>query len=238
VASSIRTWAEQACRVSFSEVLLLRCDTASIAEHVGSNPRLASMLGEKLGDTHYIVQKQSLPELRKQLQRSGYPPRMRVEGAAEPKKASAIPSMVEGCLSEEVLQQPYLAAFALETKSFVYEEGSLRPYALIEEPYSPGDIYKGLAREVPAAWVNRLAAYHGSTKRDIMEKAIDWKIPVRLVYDGREIEFLPERLKGDAGSWEVEGMIRIPETGSPKKLSMTPDMYGEMRLVFPAMDRK
>ncbi|MDG0793374.1 helicase-associated domain-containing protein [Cohnella ginsengisoli] len=77
-------------------------------------------------------------------------------------------------------------------------------------------LYPG-ADGVPPGWLRQPAAYHASTRKEIVERAIGWRAGLRLSKDGAWIDFVPERVVPDEhGGWRVRGRPFVREAGSGK----------------------
>jgi len=72
---SIREWDESAGRMGFREALLLVCDDARIADRAASEPPVAGLLGERIGERHFLVDPRHAAELRRRLAKAGIPAR-------------------------------------------------------------------------------------------------------------------------------------------------------------------
>ena len=77
---SIRDWEESAGRIGFREALLLVCDDKRIADRAAAEPSVADLLGERIGDRHFLVDRRHAAELRRRLAKAGIPAR---EGRSE-----------------------------------------------------------------------------------------------------------------------------------------------------------
>ncbi|GGG89482.1 helicase-associated domain-containing protein [Paenibacillus radicis (ex Gao et al. 2016)] len=87
---------------------------------------------------------------------------------------------------------------------------------------------------VPVSWVKQFRAYHHSTKREMLERALSWHSPVQLKIEGDLLAFVPDKLEQDASGWTVSGLLR--EEQLQRQVTLTPDMWEEMKLVLPGMD--
>ncbi|MFD2333031.1 helicase-associated domain-containing protein [Cohnella sp. GCM10020058] len=75
-------------------------------------------------------------------------------------------------------------------------------------------LYPG-AEGVPAGWLRQPAAYHASTRKELVERAIGWRTGLRLSKADAWIDFAPERVVlCEQGSWRVWGRPFVREAGS------------------------
>lgn len=229
----LEAWAAGACRTSLAEAALLCCDSAAIADRAAAEPKVAPLLGERLGERHFLVERSDLKELQKQLERAGLAPGRRGEGRAphpgsfdgadrrEADNAGAVASVGPGEASD---------APSADGAGLVYPSFPMHLYALDTAPAEPDQLLPGLS-DVPAAWVKQLREYHATTRREIITKAIELGIAVRLVREGRTLDFVPDRLQEGAGVWSVSGKLRS-ERGA-ESVRLTPDMWSGMQLCVP-----
>ncbi|MCQ6560368.1 helicase-associated domain-containing protein [Paenibacillus mendelii] len=93
-------------------------------------------------------------------------------------------------------------------------------------------LFQGLD-EVPLVWRSQMRAYHKSTRRELMERALNWRVPVNLSVMGTIIPFVPDELVDGMGDWAVSGRLLKNCGAEPVKLK--PDMWDEMMLVIPKL---
>ncbi|MFC3798054.1 helicase-associated domain-containing protein [Cohnella sp. GCM10012308] len=75
-------------------------------------------------------------------------------------------------------------------------------------------LYPG-AEGVPVGWLRQPAAYHASTRKELVERAIGWRAGLRLSKDNAWIDFAPERVVPcEEGGWRVWGRPFVREAGS------------------------
>jgi hypothetical protein len=233
-AVSIRGWAGQACRVSFAETVLLVCETKEMADRIAAVPQVAPLLGNRLGDKHFAIDGHKQTDLRKQLERAGFPPRKQTTRLLDP-GMPAVPSVPKMDIASLDNSQISLFPKVETTKAILYAEGSPRHYELLSEPVLAQDLHR-LAKDIPAAWTAGPGRYHASTKREILERAISLQIPVLLATGSRKTELLPERLNGGAVRWTVEGRVRSGADAG--KVTLSPEMWEDTMLCLPDPFRK
>ncbi len=229
VTTMLEAWTANVCRFSFTEAVLLRCDGEEMARVIDSIPELAPLLLGKLGPADYIVRRSGQEEIRRRLKLAGYPPR-------------------KGTVTEEAgpLSYPVVHVHSgmarVETEgthgqwsdcaAFLYSPNALCGYewCLYREREQPPVSQATL--EAPKLWTNQLRAYHHSTRKELLEQALEWETPVELRMENGLHAFVPEQLVADeSGSWAVVGLLR--EAGKPRQVRLTPGMWDEMRLVIP-----
>ncbi|WP_144353468.1 hypothetical protein [Paenibacillus darwinianus] len=77
----------------------------------------------------------------------------------------------------------------------------------------------------------QLREYHATTRREMITKAIEIGIAVRLVREGQTLDFVPDRLEEGRDIWTVSGKLRS-ENGA-EAVRLTPDMWSGMQLCIP-----
>jgi hypothetical protein len=82
-------------------------------------------------------------------------------------------------------------------------------------------------------WTKQLRTYHHSTRRELIEQALEWQTPVQLRIERELRSFVPEKLEQQESGWAVVGLLRDEPDRQPIRL--TPDMWEEMRLVIPGL---
>jgi len=219
LVNAVRHWSAGACRTSIEDVVLLRCEAKEIADAIAERPELRALLGERLGDRAFIVRADEAARLRKGLERAGFPPLRQSEvSSASGKRRQAV-------RQSEALAPP----------SFIYNEHAVDRFELLApasfEPDGPA--IEPLPADWPASWTGQLRSYHQSTRKQIIESALERGMPVQLIAGGQSVELLPQRLETAAEPWRVSGYIRKAAAFEPVCLS--PDMWEEMRIVIPRL---
>jgi hypothetical protein len=231
VEAMLEAWTARACRFSFMDALLLRCDSVEMACIIDSNPELAALVMAKLGPTDYIVRKSELSKLRLQLKQTGYPPRKEI--ASEERGQSHYPLFHTGqCLPG--CGFPHADDASAACGPFIYSPYSLHHLELAArtEPTGAADLTS--AQGIPALWSNQLRAYHHSTRRELLEQALGLETTVELSIKRELHAFVPEKLVQDGQDWSIIGLLR--DEKESRLVKLTPDMWDEMRLVLPARD--
>lgn len=231
VDALLEVWTSSACRTAFAEVALLRCDNEQMAAFVENNPAIAHMLLQKLGSLDFIVDKSKISEIRGLLQKAGYPPRKAVKSSAA-NEDRQYPFIDFSAGKNEPFSPPISAGNDKPSAtSYIYEPFPLHHFELTE--YEARNKVQPLSQmeRVPSMWTKQLRAYHHSTRKELIEQALQWQTPVQLRMEQELRSFVPERLEHQDGGWAVVGLLRdVPER---QLIRLTPDMWDEMRLVIP-----
>ncbi|MCR2804900.1 helicase-associated domain-containing protein [Paenibacillus soyae] len=232
VRALLREWTGKACRFSFEEVTLLRCDSDEMAGHAKSLAELAPRLIEQIGERDFIVESSSVSEIRRLLQKSGYPPRKGIGGVKA--AAASYPSFLsahERAGAEEVRAEQ--DAISNERASWLLEPIVLRHYQLVQNAQDDPEVVllPGIER-VPAAWWREMRSYHASTRKEFMQQAVSLETAVQLRLNGEIRSFVPEQVEQRGQEWAVTG--RMIAGDRPERSRLTPDMWEEMKLVLPS----
>jgi hypothetical protein len=233
VKAAIAQWGEQQSQLRVEPVTVLRFRDEAAAEAICRNERIAPLLEEALGPTAWIVRADKAAELRALLERSGYSPGGRKHGAAEDEPS--FPSLDEAARQPE--PEPKQAGGpgdaptdgAVPTKGLIYSKAAVqyydreRNFPLIE------DVYPGL-QEVPPMWLKDCRTYHVSTRKQMVQKALDWKACLRLRKAGADTLLIPLRLDGIRDDWAVTGFEQTNE------VRLQPDQWEEMQLILPGIN--
>ncbi|PWW06198.1 XPB/Ssl2-like helicase family protein [Paenibacillus cellulosilyticus] len=224
---SILHWVSRAGRTMIEQVMLLRCDTKEIADAAASREALSSLLQERLGDRTFIIRQSDEVQVRRELERAGWPP-MRQEPTVEPEETART-----GTVNKRKPASRRTSSGVTVPAAFIYDEHALHMYELlaVNEQLMKLEQAGAAPAEWPAAWTGQLRQYHFSTRKQMIEQALAWGAPLELRTGGRLVELVPERLDDSHDSWSVAGYLRSEEAYEPVRL--LPDMWDEMRLIIP-----
>lgn len=226
----LEVWTSRACRTEFTEVVLLRCDNEQMAAFVKNDLSIAPMLLQQLGQTDFIVDKSQLNEIRSFLQKAGYPPRKGVQTAGSAAERR-FPFVAWDVRKDEKSENLAERTSFHQAAPFIYEAYPLHHFELTD--HAAKETYQVLPQweRVPAMWTKQLRTYHHSTRRELIEQALEWQTPVQLRIERELRSFVPEKLEQQESGWAVVGLLRDEPERQPIRL--TPDMWEEMRLVIP-----
>ncbi|CAM4286137.1 hypothetical protein FHS16_002286 [Paenibacillus endophyticus] len=234
VEALLETWSSRAGRTGFAEVLLLRCEDEQVAEHLSNDRQLAPFLKQKLGLKDFIVEQSQLSELRRLLQKAGYPARKAlISEKGQDAGLQAYPAFTED------LEHDPEGGYSLaeerydEATLFIYEPYPLHHFELNAHLEKESLHAWSQLDRVPAMWTKQLRAYHHSTRRELIEQALQWQTPIQLRMDRGLCAFVPEKLEQQGNEWAVIGLLRDEPRESVR---LTPDMWEEMRLLIPGQE--
>ncbi len=202
IERALEEWLQLAGQVVLRRELLLRCASQETADRIGAHPKLAPLLGERLGSC-YAVEENLEESLRELLTKEGF--------------GSNVRGLEDWCNKETMTLLPPTRSLP----EYRYE----RELPEIEELYPELSV-------IPGIWWGGLKAYHRSTRRTIMQQAIDWGTPVELRLNGDLLRFVPKRITDDDSGWVVTGRTRAGEGVLHAR------DWEEMQLILPGINDK
>ncbi|MDR6880297.1 helicase-associated domain-containing protein [Bacillus sp. 3255] len=211
VILTLRQWGEQAGKVRMEDVTLLRCRSADIADALLRNEKCRPFLGERIGAAEFIVPKDRLAQLSKHLEHMGYHPNGSRRNKEEESSAAAGP------------------ALALQTPGICYTRDTLQLYELETELPERSDVYPDMG-SIPGAWLHDFRAYHGSTRKEMIRKAIEWKSCLQLNKEGESRLIIPRGLREERSGWVLDGLEDYQE------ISLSGEDWQEMKLILPGIN--
>ncbi|RKP55357.1 hypothetical protein D7Z26_09175 [Cohnella endophytica] len=225
VADSLADWFAPLGKIKFAEAMLLRTEDATVADAIMRDPDIADMLLEKIGDRDFIVLSESYSVLSAKLRQIGYPPPDRIQVISSP-------------ASDKNENHPE------ETKSdsgWVYAPDAVGVYEA--DPVWPDaeSLFPGLS-EIPAAWIMKPRAYHATTRKKMIQRAIEWEALVRLEVDGSARTFVPNGLREDGDRWTVSGRWQSDDCEIGTRLDkseqafVNAEQFTDMMIVLPSLD--
>ncbi|GFN32006.1 helicase-associated domain-containing protein [Paenibacillus xylaniclasticus] len=229
---AIKHWAAGACRTSIDEVTLLRCDSKEIADAIAVRSELQEWLVERLGDHTFLVRSEGASRLCKELERAGWPPLQHGRGSwYKSEENTAAESVISG--KKRIAAQRFQPGQL--PSSFIYNEQALDRLELLPPVMDSEDVAgDNIPSGWPAAWTRQLRSYHPSIRKQMIEEALAWGVPVQLITGGQSIELIPQRLNEGTKSWQVSGYIRRENANAIEPVCLTPEMWEEMRIVIPS----
>ncbi|MDR6551502.1 helicase-associated domain-containing protein [Paenibacillus qinlingensis] len=209
VIITLEQWEEQKDKLYMQEVTLLRCQSVEVAEALIRNEKCRMLLGERIGDSHFIISREHVKDVTKCLEAMGFHPNQIANMSVE--KDDVFPSLSQPaaglCYSRDTIQ--------------LYE---IDPYLPQPEEHYP-DI-----QQIPASWIKELRDYHASTRKDMIRKAIEWKSVLQLRKEGRDCFIIPRMLREDRTGWILEGWEEYQE------IAWASEDWNEMKLILPGIN--
>lgn len=206
VKETLRQWGARYTSVMLEPVTLLRCRDRETAALVEGHLRSKSCLGEKVGDTSFLILSGQAQALILELERLGLHPGKGFDGTEDnPGYPSALSIPVREC---EHASFPGSGETAAESAPDTADAGLLVPYVtdpVYAPAHLPSEPDRGEWRSVPSMWWKECRPYHASTQKEMIRKAIEWKTGLRLKDGREEWELVPMELRDTGETWSVEG---------------------------------
>ncbi|GAA5344201.1 helicase-associated domain-containing protein [Planifilum fimeticola] len=178
VTVGIREWCRRVGRISLRHALLVEGDDEELIDELERIPELGELIAERVGRRVLIADANREEELRDRLKKLGFPPRQEVK----PRKP--------GTDTEE------------------RGEGDAEPEGFTVENRYP-DLTEAVpgARNLPRMWTSAIRSYHPATVQDMVRKAIQLRLELRVKEkDGTVRQLIPRQLENREGSWTMEGV--------------------------------
>lgn len=229
VEAALSQWGREVGRTSFAELTVLQCQSAEEGDEIEAHPKLTSWI-YRLGPLHFAVEPEHVSEIRKILTVAGLPPKRQLGGfeqtAGKVQSVAALHN--DGKLAVGRYFEGNFDHFRFS--GLVYSGRNERYYDPDSEIPDRQSLFPGLAK-IPVMWTRDWRSYHGTTAKQIMEHALDWKVRVELGIKGGKAEFIPQRLLRNP--WRIFGMMYFPDSAEPGQIELVEGDWQEMRLVIP-----
>ncbi|NBI30672.1 helicase-associated domain-containing protein [Chengkuizengella marina] len=225
VKKSVEDWSEQVGKIVFQEVLLLRCADEKTFHQLNDNPLFQPYIITKLGEKDFIIQKNLLKELINKLEKNGYTPLFSsLKQGSEDEKVQ-FPSF------NKTVNGSYILENAKEANGLVNSNKTMLYYEMEHKFPNIKDVYP-ILEEIPPIWLKQYRSYHPSTEKEIIQKAIDNHVYLKLRKNKVERMVLPQKIE------EKEGDLLIHAFEKNKDITLFSHDWEEMRLIFPGINDK
>ncbi|MEX2416588.1 MAG: helicase-associated domain-containing protein [Paenibacillaceae bacterium] len=206
---SIMEWDKQYRGVRLETVVILRCETTAIAEELMTISEIAKILNEqsRLSPKIFLIPEEDIDFIHEMMHTYGY--RTDKKGAESRTNKRAAHEL-----------EPSSGIFHSRIRYDMYTQDEQFPE--IES------LYPGLA-DVPSGWMNTYLAYHMSTRKQLLQQAIDWQCYVQAAYEGEDIIIAPVSITLEGSTPQVAGIYR------GKNIQTALDKLEAMRLIVPGI---
>ncbi|MFH5183023.1 helicase-associated domain-containing protein [Paenibacillus sp. TAB 01] len=204
VKLTLEQWAKPFGKVGLAQVMLLRCEDETVAEAIRRLPGNGEWLGEPLGDRAWIISPDQVKRVTEVLTKAGWMPGKvaRLDGTAG--------RPAEGSGAEERWLKPDLNSPALPSvepgspwpvsgQGFIYARHGIGYFDMEQRLPDIRDFYPDL-NGIPASWTKDYRAYHVSTRREMVEKALEWRAALQVRCNGRDHYIAPRKLQETRGT--------------------------------------
>lgn len=230
VKRSVEQWVDDYGKVFVSEILLLRCKDQSTAQQIKNHPQCASYIRTFIGEKEFLVESRNQQALLEQLEQAGFTPRKQLEGVGQ--------AMQYPMFDESIPSSPQLnhSIDRNESKGVLYSSHSLQYYDWEHKLPQLEDVYPNL-KELPPMWLSECRVYHTSTRKEMIERAIELQVYVKLKRSGVEQYFIPSLIQAlNQQSWKVRGKLLTASVSQSDEISLSPDDWQEMQLILPGIN--
>jgi hypothetical protein len=206
---SMMEWDKQYRGVHLETVVIVRCETTAIAEEMMTIPEIAKILNEqsRLVPKIFLIPEEDVDFIREMMNRYGYrTDRQSTESRTMTRAANEL--------------EPGSGIFHSRIRYDMYTQDE--QYPEIES------LYPGLA-DVPSGWMNAYVTYHMSSRKQLLQQAIDWQCYVQIAHEGEDIIIAPVSIIMEDSTPQVEGIY------CGKKIRTALDKLEAMRLIVPGI---
>ncbi|MEW9672814.1 helicase-associated domain-containing protein [Ammoniphilus sp. 3BR4] len=177
---TIQQWEREFQQISFMDCRIMQVSHRDLADEMVKIPSIARFLRGRLGDRAFLVHVTAFEQLRDELELRGYP----------------IGPVQNLLLPQEEKKTRELQVFKPSAMTVDYKVESVFP--------DLEDAIPGL-RQLPKMWMANYSRYHESTLRDLLQKAAQLNMEVRLQWKGKESRIYPLSVVNKNGYWHVQG---------------------------------
>lgn len=213
-------------KTTLEAVILLRCANQKDADAIEAHPSY-SMWGtdvERIGPNHFIINKDKLSEIQKNLASMGLAPAKGIKGLSPDTRAYP--------LTNERAELPMRFHTETGKQGFVYTGNNLHYYEMVEDTPDISSLMPDF-KSIPKSWYEEWREYHPSTAKQIVQQAISWRIRLGLEYAGTRREFIPESI-GRGEPWSVNGYFAPGRAiNVAEKSTLVPSEWTKMSLILP-----
>lgn len=226
VRLTLEQWGDELGKTTLEAVILLRCANLKDADAIEAHPSYSMWRSdvERIGPNYFIVNKDKLSEIQKNLTAMGLSPAKGIKGLSA--DAPVYP------LTKE--QAELAMRFSTETgrQGFVYTGNNLHYYEKVEDTPHISNLMPDF-KSIPKSWYEEWREYHPSTAKQMVQQAISWRIRLGIECAGIRREFIPESI-GRGEPWSVNGYFAPDRViNVVEKSTLVPSEWTKMSLILP-----
>ncbi|AFH64346.1 helicase-associated domain-containing protein [Paenibacillus caseinilyticus] len=240
VEHTLQQWAKPFGRTRFVQAVLLRCADEETAEAVAKLPGAERYLVESSGAKDFIVEAGELKGFSALLEKAGFMAGL-PQGSGE-EKQRRYPKLEPASAQDARSVWASLEA-AGSDKGMIYSRHSVACFQMEGSVPETADLYPRLG-EIPAGWLRDYRTYHSSTRREMVEKAIELKTSLQLRLKGTDVKLVPRKMQETRGTWSVTGYGTEPGEGAAdgsrvsEEIRLLEGEWQEMKLILPGINDK
>ncbi|TVY08727.1 helicase-associated domain-containing protein [Paenibacillus cremeus] len=245
VRLGVEQWAKPFGKTRFMQAVLLRCadeETVRIVERLLEAGKYGQ---EKLGERDFIVSPEGVKPLTAALEKAGFMPGQLPlwSGTSDEQAEMGHASYPEFQGHSEALSRSMFGFPSVwsSEKGLIYSRTSVGYFEMEAQIPSTADLYPEL-QDIPAVWLRDYRAYHASTRKEIVERAIRMKTALQIRKDGSDYRIVPQKVQETRGTWSMTGISRMEESGAAPEITgevrLLADEWQEMKLILPGINDK
>ncbi|WP_282941707.1 helicase-associated domain-containing protein [Paenibacillus sp. RC67] len=232
VKITMEQWARPFGQLQLAQVILLRCENLEAANTVRKVTASADCFLEAVGDQAWIVKADRLSSLRALLDKAGWVAGKLVllDGSGSNDNGSG---GNEYSLNLAEFTGPSDWATDMAAKGFIYSRHNVGYYEMEQRLPNIAELYPDL-NGIPTGWMKDYRTYHASTRREIVEKAMEWKAAIQVRHNGEDRLIAPRKLLETRGTWSMIGL----EPSEMQEVCWLAEDWQEMKIILPGINDK
>ncbi len=239
---SIGQWAKPYGKTVFTQVLLLRCTDDETARTVAKLPAASRYVKEMLNERDFLIAAADAKPLAAVLEKAGFMPGLPAFPAAQGETdGGETGSGRYPKLSAERGASP-MSLPAVEPadkgQGLIYSRNSVGFLRLETRLPEASDVYPAL-QDIPPTWLRDYRNYHVSTRKEIVEKAIEMRSVLQIRKNGTDFRIVPRKVQETRGTWCMTGLgLSGGAQDETSEVRWLAEEWQEMRLILPGINDK
>jgi hypothetical protein len=179
VVQSMKQWQKDYQRIRFFDAKIMQISDPVLANELEKVEAISSLLLQRLGDCFFAVRPEAWEALVGELERRGY-----------------TSSFLEKMELKQNRKKESLKIFKQSDHKMEFKVESVFP--------DLDDAIPGM-RQLPRIWTGNFQPYHASTLRELVQKALQMGVGLKLQWRGEIFEIIPSTLLNKDGYWTLQG---------------------------------
>ncbi|WP_248926465.1 helicase-associated domain-containing protein [Paenibacillus hamazuiensis] len=231
VRLALEEWGSEYGKVRLEQVTLLRCRDEATAGELETHPHSARFVLEKISPRDFLVSADNPDGLHKWLKDAGYLPAKTVKGPGQPERREEAANEGSG-RSDAPRDSRGRQGLLLHSDPAAYFKPA---------PQLPDirDLYPSF-QDIPVMWWKDYRSYHPTTRKELVQKAIEWKTALQLRRENGDTLLIPRHIQETRGTWLLYGTVGGDGSDAPegRELTLAPEQWDEMKLIVPGINDK
>jgi hypothetical protein len=230
-------WTKPYGKVRYEQVILLRCADPETAESLQRLTSVAGKLEERIGEKDFLIRPESVRALTEALEKAGWMPG-KVSGLPGTEPEGRNYPRLAAADDKGKMTLPWIAG----DKGLIYSRHSTQYFEMERRLPELYELYPDL-NSIPPMWLKDYRSYHPSTRKEMVEKAIEWKTMLQLRRNGTDYRVAPRKLQETRGTWCMTGRERPVGQQQAEELPLEEvqwlaEDWQEMKLILPGVNDK